>query len=321
VVAFRTGDIAGKILRARKKIKRNLEIALTRGLMGFARVLPRETGFRVFSAIGDVAGLILRKDRDRALDNLEIAFPHMSLPVRRAMTRAMFKALGRNAFEFLNLAGSSRERLTGLVERVEGQEYLDGALAVGRGIIAVSGHIGCWELMGGYFASRGYEFSVVGRQLWEPRLNRELLRIRESVGLRTIDRDGGGKEILRILRSGGIVAILADQHTRVSGVYVPFFSRPAHTPIAIAKLAMKTGAKIVPLAIYMTLPGRHVIRILPAVAEPPVDESVERRAEIITEHYSRALEDLIRYDPKQWVWFHKRWRDQVEADVSYAVAN
>ncbi len=289
--------------------------------MRFARGLPRATGLRVFSAIGDAAGRVLREDRKRALDNLEIAFPGMSLPVREALARAMFKTLGRNVFEFLNLKGSSKERLAALIERVEGLEHLSEAREAGQGMIAITGHIGCWELLAGYFATRGFEFTVVGRELWEPRLNQELIRIRESVGLRTVDRDRGGREMLRTLRAGGIVAVLIDQHTRVTGVYVPFFSRPAHTPIGIAKLALKTGAKIVPLAIYMNEPGKHVIRILPAIADPPESETLERRAEIITEQCSRAVEDLIRYDPKQWVWFHKRWRDQEEADVSHAVVN
>ncbi|MFQ5510705.1 MAG: lysophospholipid acyltransferase family protein [Candidatus Krumholzibacteriia bacterium] len=297
-----------------------MEVALTRGLIRFARSLPREAGFRIFSTIGAAAGLVLRRDRQRAVDNLEIAFPGMTLTVRQAMTRAMFKTLGRNAFEFLNLKGSTRERLATLVERVEGREHLEKALNTDGGVIAVTGHIGCWELMGGYFATQGFEVNVVGRELWEPRLNRELVRIRESVGLRTIDRDGGGKQILRILRAGGIVAILIDQHTRVSGVYVPFFSRPAHTPVAVAKLALKTGATILPIAIYMTERGKHVIRILPAIEDPPRGENADRKAEIITEHCSRAVEDLIRYDPKQWVWFHRRWRDPEGADVSHALA-
>ncbi len=180
----------------------------------------------------------------------------------------MFKTLGRNFFEFLKLEGSSPERLAGLVERIEGEEYLDQAMAAGKGLIAITGHIGCWELLAGYFASRGYRLNVVGRELWEKRLNEKLLRVRESMGYRTIDRDTGGKEVIRALREKQVVAVLIDQHTRVSGIYVPFFGRPAHTPVGVAKLAVATGAPILPMAIYMRRNGRHEIRILPAGRDP-----------------------------------------------------
>jgi KDO2-lipid IV(A) lauroyltransferase len=172
-----------------------------------------------------------------------------------------------------------------------------------------------------YVANSGYQVNVVGRELWEKRLNRELIRIRESVGYRTIDRDTGAKRILQILRSGGLVAVLIDQHTRVSGMYVPFFNKPAHTPTGVARLAIKTGAELVPAAIYMTRPGRHLIRILPPV-EKPVETSLrDEQVEVLTERCSLAIENLIRYDPKQWVWFHRRWRDQEKAEVSYAAVN
>jgi KDO2-lipid IV(A) lauroyltransferase len=291
--------------------------------MRFARALPRGAGLKVFSGIGTTAERLLRSDRARALENLKIAFPEASPLFRQAMAKAMFKTLGLNAYEFANLGGSSPERVTSLVERVEGQEHLDEAYGRGQGLIAITGHIGCWELMAAYFANMGYEVNVVGRELWEQRINTEVVRIRESVGYHTIDRDSGGKDMLRILKRKGIVAILIDQHTRVSGVYVPFFSRPAHTPVGAAKLALATGATLLPMAIYMTRPGRHMIRILPAIELPDNGHSKEERARIVTARCSQAIEDLIRHDPKQWVWFHRRWRAPEGAEsveVGYAAA-
>jgi KDO2-lipid IV(A) lauroyltransferase len=232
----------------------------------------------------------------------------------------MFKSLGRNAFEFLNLEGSSKERLMELVDRVEGQENLDAALERGRGVIVITGHIGCWELLAAYFSNGGYPVNVVGRELWEKRLNRELIRVRESVGYRTIDRDKGGREMIRVLREGRLLAMLIDQHTRVSGIYVPFFNRPAHTPTGVARLSQRTGAPIVPMAIYMTQPGKHLIRVLEPI-ERPESLDPDREVEVVTTLCSQAIEDLIRFDPKQWVWFHRRWRDQEKAGAGYAAVN
>lgn len=300
-------------------MKRNLEVLFFRGLMGFARILPRKVGLKAFSTIGSTAGVVMKKDRQRALDNLAIAFPDAPASIRRAMAKAMFKTIGANAYEFLNLRGSSPERVTGLVERLEGWNHFDEAHARG-GVIAITGHIGCWELLAAYFANRGYEANVVGRELWEKRLNRELLRIRESVGYRTIDRDTGGKEIVRVLRNNGILAVLIDQHTRVNGIYVPFFDRPAHTPTGVARLALSTGASIVPMAIYMIRLGRHAIRILPPIEMPDPSLGKNEQTEIVTRRCSQAIEDLIRFDPKQWVWFHRRWREPENTEVRYAAA-
>jgi KDO2-lipid IV(A) lauroyltransferase len=311
----------GFLMRRRKKIKRNLEVVLTHGLTRFARALPRESGFRLFSAIGGAASIVLRRDRDRAVENLAIAFPDMPRSVRQALARAMFKSLGMNAFEFLNLEGSPRERVLGLVERVDGAAHFENAVRSGRGVIAITGHIGCWELLAAYWANRGYTVNVVGRELWEKRLNRELIRVRESLGYHTIDRDSGGREMMRLLHNKGVLAVLIDQHTRVSGVYVPFFSQPAHTPIGAAKMALATGAVVVPMAIYLGGSGRHIIRVLPPIEHAAPSMSRDEAAERMTHQFSHAIEDLIRYDPKQWVWFHRRWRSQENVGMKYAAVH
>lgn len=308
-------------MRTGKKIKRNLEVALADCLTQVARHLPRSTGLRVFSAIGGTAGRLLKHERRTALENLEIAFPDAPPAAREAIARAMFKSMGMNLFEFLNLEDSPKERLLGLIERIDGEEHLDEAYGAGKGLIVLTGHIGCWELMAAYYASRGYSVNVIGRELWEKRINERMVRMRESVGYRTIDRDSGGRDVIRVLRNKGIVAALIDQHTRVNGVYVPFFNRPAHTPTGVAKLALSTGAKILPMAIYMTPSRRHIIRILPAIDPPENVEDKERETEILTRDCSLAIEELIRYDPKQWVWFHKRWREPEQREMvkrSYA---
>lgn len=295
-------------MKKKKKFKRNLEVLAFNGLVRFARCLPRETGLAVFAALGSASSRVFKTERRRALHNLALAFPETPEPVRNALAEATFKTLGKNFFEFLNLEGSSKERLGELVENVVGGEHLDRAMAKGKGLIAITGHIGCFELLAGYFATRGYRLNVVGRELWEKRLNERLLRIRESMGYRTIDRDSGGKDMIRVLRDKQVVAVLIDQHTRVSGIHVPFFGRPAHTPVGVAKLAVATAAPILPMAIYMRRNGRHEIRILPEVDMGDDAAGRDQRIEALTERCSTAVEELVRYDPKQWVWFHDRWR-------------
>lgn len=299
-------------MRTRKKIKRAGEAALVNALVRVARALPERAGSAVFARLGSLAGRVFERDRRRAEENLAVAFPDAPAPIRAALARASFRALGRNAFEALRLGGSTPERIRSRVERVEGIEFLDEAAKAGKGVVAITGHIGCWELLPAYFASIGRTSSVVARRMRSERLDAKLSAMRASVGVATLDRDENPRRMLECLRRGEALGVLIDQHTSVAGIYVPFFDRPAFTTTAVAKMALASGAAIVPMAIHIAKSGRHVIRVLPAI---PVDalrrDAADKDAAVraITTECSRAVEQLIRLDPAQWVWFHRRWRE------------
>jgi Kdo2-lipid IVA lauroyltransferase/acyltransferase len=311
-------------LRTRKKIKRAAEVAVAEGLMLAARATPRRAGQALFARAGSLAARMFVRDRRRAVENLGVAFPEAPEPFRRALAASMFKTLGRNAYEFLRLENASRESLLRRVERIEGMEHFLAAHREGRGVIVITGHIGCWEVMPAHFVALGYRVSVIARRMRVERLNTRLVAVRKSVGVDTIDRDDNPRRMLEPLRRGEILGVLIDQHTRVAGMWVPFFGRPAYTPTAVAKMALASGAAIVPMGIFLARNGRHVIRVLPAIpAGRPARAERERMVREITEACSLAVENLIRTDPKQWVWFHHRWREPDKthegAEAAYAV--
>lgn len=295
-------------MRTRKRIKRAGEVALISSLSAVAKTLPARPGRELFAQLGATAARFARRDGERALANLAIAFPDAPEPVRRAMVAAMFRQLGRNAFEFLRLEGASPDAIKARVSRVEGMENFLGPLQRGKGVIVATGHIGCWELMPAYFVALGYSITVVGRRMNVARLNSRLVAVRHGLGVTLLDRDDNPRPMFDVLARGETLGVLIDQHTSVAGAWVPFFGRPAHTPIAVAKLALATGAAIVPMAIFLERSGRHVVRVLPEV---PVQSTGQREADVqrITAQASQAVEDLIRLDPAQWVWFHRRWRE------------
>ncbi|HET6350407.1 MAG TPA: lysophospholipid acyltransferase family protein [Candidatus Krumholzibacteria bacterium] len=295
-------------MRARKRIKRAGEVALIGGLSALARVLPQRTGRALFARLGRTAGRIATRDHRQAVENLGLAFPDAPLPVRRALADAMFRQLGRNAHEFLRLEGASRDVIVSRVSRVEGMDHFLGPYRRGKGVIVITGHIGCWELLPAYFAAIGYGVTVVGRRMRVTRLDQRLLSLRRGLGVTSLDRDDNPRPMFDLLARGELLGVLIDQHTRVAGAWVPFFGRPAHTPTAVAKLAMATGAAIVPMGIFLEHDGRHVVRVMPELAVVPGgdrDADVKR----ITAEASQAVEELIRLDPAQWVWFHRRWRE------------
>jgi KDO2-lipid IV(A) lauroyltransferase len=283
-----------------------------------AWAMPRRVGLRLFSGLGDLIGRVLKRDRRMAVDNLAIAFPQSHRMVREAMARAMFKNLGRNVFDFLNLKNASARHLESLVESVRGLEYFEETMSAGKGAIVITGHIGCWELMPPYFVNRGYLVTVVARRMKDSRLAEELVAIRSSVGVTTVDRDSSPREMARVLKRGEVLGVLIDQHTSVGGTYVPFFNRPAFTPTGVAKLAMLTGAPIVPMADFLNHNGRHTIHVLPPILPPENVTDRETAIHELTAECSLAVERLIRIDPKQWVWFHHRWRKAESAEVEYA---
>ncbi len=299
-----------------------MEVLAVNALIGIARATPRRVGLAMFAATGLLAARCFPRDRRRAVDNLGLAFLDAPAPIRQALASATFKAFGRNVYEFLRLDGASKERVVARVERVEGLEHLTGAVRRGKGVLVITGHIGCWELVPAYFAATGYAVTVVGRRMRVERLNRRLVDIRRRLGVQTLDRDDNPRPMIEILRRGDPIGVLIDQHTSVAGVWVPFFGRPAYTPTAVAKLALATGAAIVPMAIFMNARGRHVIHVQPEIDVARLgDGDRETTVRAITAACSLALERLIRIDPKQWVWFHERWREpkpEGRAEVAYA---
>jgi len=309
----------GTGVRTSKRIKRAGEVALITGLGAIAKALPANAGRNLFATLGATAARFAHRDADRAVANLGIAFPDAPEPVRRAMTAAMFRQLGRNAFEFLRLEGAAPDAVKARVSRIEGMESFLAAYQRGKGVIVITGHIGCWELLPAYFAAMGYAVTVVGRRMAVTRLNQRLVTARRGLGVTSLDRDDNPRPMFDVLARGEILGVLIDQHTRVAGAWVPFFGRPAHTPTAVAKLALSTGAAIVPMGIFLECTGRHVVRVMPEVA---VRDTGRREADVrhITADASQAVEALIRMDPAQWVWFHRRWREPEGADGVEAYA-
>jgi KDO2-lipid IV(A) lauroyltransferase len=292
-----------------KRIKNWLIFQFIRSLIWFVRLLPRGAALRFFEILGALAFRLIKKEREKTLRHLRLAFGKQRSEAEiHQMARATFRMLGRNAVEALRLplfAGAGLEKHV----RVHGREHLDRAFARGKGVLCVTGHIGCWELMAVWVA-RHYPLAVVGAALYDPRLDEILLRQRVQAGYRTLPRSAAGtKALLRWFREGGVVGMLIDQDTRVDGEFVDFFGQPAYTPAGMVLLAERTGAPLVPLAIHMNDDSTHTIEIRPEIfLENTGAARADRIANVLK--CSKAVEDFIREHPTQWVWMHERWRTQ-----------
>ena len=193
---------------------------------------------------------------------------------------------------------------------MEGDEAITAALAEGRGLLAVAGHVGNWELLAATMAARGFPITVVARRVNDMRFHALIARFRTGAGLEVLLRDDPAflTTVRDALRRNRIVALLVDQDTgRGAGVFVPFFGRLARTPPGAALLALRTHTPIVTAFIERRAGGGHLIRIRPV----PTDGR-RGRGEVmaLTAKFTAEIEAQIRRAPAEWVWWHERWRRQ-----------
>ncbi|MGB2768557.1 MAG: lysophospholipid acyltransferase family protein [Candidatus Zixiibacteriota bacterium] len=298
--------------RIRKRIKNWFLYRLISSIISLLNFLPRNVAITVGGIGGQLAFLVIRDARRRTLFNLNMAFGEKTNEKELTrLGRKVFQNLGKNVADAVRLGKMSWEDVEKITE-IEGLEHLDEAYQLGKGVIGLTGHIGNFELIAAYFSLRGYRMSVVGRELYDPRLDRLLLRNRESVGLENIPSSGGVKPIMRALKAGRFLGVLADQDSsRVRGVFVNFFGKPARTPAGPGLLSYKTGSPIIPMAILRKGKSRYKIVVKPRVE---LGFSGDREKDLIdvTQKYTRVLESIIKEYPAQWLWMHDRWRSKPE---------
>ena len=261
---------------------------------------------RIGRWIGRAAWFAGRRDRRRALAHLALAYPDLPESERRRIARGSIVHQGIVLAETLHLSRRSCADVERYVE-TEGWEEVAALAAAGRPVLILTGHCGNWELLAALINCRGLAMRVVGRRLDEPDLQELLLAARRRFGTETIERGapGSSRRLLRSLREGGALGMLIDQDTKVEGVWVDFFGRPAYTPVGAAKIAAKVGAAVVPSFIERRADGRHLARFLPPIDLP------EGPAEA-TARMTAAIEAQVRRVPEQWVWMHRRWRRRPE---------
>ena len=290
-----------------KRLKNWLIYQLVAFFFRLLQTIPRRIAFGLLTRISRLCYRVIPDARNKTIRNLTDVFGHeKSSSEIREMARTVFDNLGRNAVDMFRIQKALLKNPNQYVT-VQGLAHLDRALSHRKGVIVITGHIGCWELMAGFISMIGYPVAVVGTPLYDPRLDKMLIDNRKTVGLTYINRDLGARQILKTLRSGNIVGILIDQDTKVDGVFVDFLGKPALTPVGPVTLALKTGARIIPMSIHIQPDNTHLIEIEPEVE---LEQTGDREGDRLrnTEKCSKAVERMLLKDPTQWVWMHERWK-------------
>ena len=197
-----------------------------------------------------------------------------------------------------------------MLARVEfdGEERARLAYAQGKGVLFVTGHFGFWELHAIVHAIQIAPIGLLARALDNPQLNQLLEDIRQSTGNTVIYRRGTIRRVMRALQDKQGVAVLIDQHIMGrDAIYVDFFDRPAATTSAVAALALRTGAPVVPVFALPIGGGR--IRVIYEHPIAPPDADADNAVRDFTQRCTDVLEMYVRRHPELWLWMHRRWRD------------
>ena len=285
-----------------------LEYALVRMLLSGFAVLPRPLAWRVGAAVGWFAWLAVPKLRRTGLRNLEIAFPQMPAAERERLLRRLYRHLGRQLAEFCRMPRYTRDNTRGLI-RYEGLEHYLAARERGHGVLIITGHLGAWELSSFWHSLMGYPMTMVIRRLDNPRVDRLVNGIRCLHGNRVVHKDDFARGLLAAMRQGDTVGILMDTNmTPPQGVFVPFFGTPACTASGLARVALRTGAAVLPgFLVWEDAEQQFVLRFGPEI---PLLRTGDDERDIVenTARFTAAIEESIRCSPDQWLWVHRRWK-------------
>lgn len=294
--------------RLRTVVEYLVAVTILRG----ATLLPRRLALRFGDGVSRLVWRLLPRLRRYAMINLRLAFPELSEAERERIARGSYRSLGRLLAEISQFPRLNPENI-GQVVTYDGLEHYLAAVAAGRGVIFLTGHIGAWELSVYAHSVYGHPSSFLARRVDNPLIEQLAERYRTMYGNRSIDKQHGVREVIRTLRDGGVVGILADLNSlRDEGVFCDFFGVPAATTIGVATLAMRTGAVVLPgYLVWDEKLRRHVLHF-----EPPVSTILtgDRAADVLanTARYTKVLEGIIRRYPDQWLWIHRRWRTRPE---------
>jgi heptosyltransferase-2 len=269
-----------------------------------ASALPLRLLFILGEFLGFCAWLILPGYRRLANRNLFIAFGNEKSPRQlRRLVRRHFQRLGANLLCSVKLTSMPLDKMAAQIE-TENLDAIHRELRAGRPVVLILSHLANWELFAHILPKFiGYvRNSTIYQKLGNRFIDEHVRRVRGRAGVEMFDRKEGFEEAIKLLRGGGAIGILSDQHAGDHGLWVPFFSRLASTSPLPALLAKRTGAALVGVAIYTH--GRARWRIVVSAPLEGKRESVES----LIGKTNEVIEKQIRQAPEDWFWVHNRWK-------------
>jgi Kdo2-lipid IVA lauroyltransferase/acyltransferase len=251
-----------------------------------------------------------RRHRLITLRNLEFALgKELNQEQREKLAQEVFHHFIKLFFEAIAMVVLPLPWLQKKV-RVVGQENAEAAWELGKGVLAIVAHAGNWELTGMVYGFAYHPLAIVARRHDQPIMDRIIRFLRERGGNTMIPKQRGLKAILTQLKINQLVGMAIDQNTTTKGgILVDFFGHRARTTPIAAILARRFGTPVVPVLSRRLPDGRHLLFIgppLPMEITDDPEEDIRRHVQL----QSNIVEAWVRTSPEQWLWLHKRWKNQ-----------
>lgn len=284
-----------------------IQYAFGRLFMLVLQSLPLPSALRFGAWVGIHLTRWTRRNVDVGISNVRHAYPGISEQAARQMILNMYRHFGRATAEMAfaqRMLGPTTFRNHVVIRN---ENHLERIRKEGKGAIFVTAHFGIWEVFSLLLRNLEFKTTTVYRPMKNPYVDGYIKRTRSRYGQKMVPRVGALSKLLRVLRRGGYIALLVDQHAKRDGIWTPFFGRLASTTPAPALLALRTGAPII-MGYARRLPGLYQFEVF--VDEPLyVSDSGDRDADVYraTLEITRRIEGYIRLFPEQWLWVHRRW--------------
>jgi Kdo2-lipid IVA lauroyltransferase/acyltransferase len=297
-------------------MRRRLEFVLVWTAVKLLSLPPRRVARGIGALIGRIAFLLTPRLTRVGDLNLLLAFPQRSPAERRQILRKLYRNLGWLLAEFCQMPRYTQE-MTRTFIRYDGLDHYLAARDEGKGVLILTGHLGAWELSSFYHSLMGYPMSIVIRRLDNPSVDDLVNHIRCLHGNQVLHKDDFARGLLASMRRGETVGILMDTNmTPPQGSFVDFFGHSACTGSGLARVAMKTGARVLPgFLLWDETAGQYILRFgapLPLAASG----DVEADALANTALFTKVIEDYIRQYPDQWLWVHRRWKTRPQGEAA-----
>jgi len=279
------------------------------------RHLPGGVARWIGRRMGDAVFICSPRYRRQMIHHMDIAYRHEKIrEEKQRICRLNFQHLGLFLVEFSRMRWLTRENAHEYIDLSQ-LKVLEEMLAKGRGLIAVPGHLGNWEMCGYVVSLFGYPLKSVARPLDNPLLNEMVDRIRETSGNTIIHKWQILWKLKKLLDQKGIVTMSVDQNGGVSGLFAPLFGILSSTISSPAELHLATRAPIV-VATLNRLPDgvHHVFNIWDVIEFKKTGDYDADRLAIVT-RINAAYEKAIRKYPEQWLWVHRRWKTRPKGEM------
>jgi Kdo2-lipid IVA lauroyltransferase/acyltransferase len=290
-----------------RKVRYRLLCSAAKAGITLAGCIPRRVGLVLFSLVGSLIYLVPHKDRRRTVEHLQLIFgSRWSDRKIRSTARNVYRELGKNLFDSFYFSRVNNATFNRLVKH-DPLDKVEAAYRAGRGVVMITAHTGCFEMLLQFYPVHGLKSFAIGRKLHDEQLDRIVRRTRTGENYRYIDRSEPVRKIIRFLSEGMLFGVLVDQDTAVEGVFADFLGKPAFTPSGPVKLAMKLSIPVFVTTTARQPDGTHYVYLSDPLQLKNTGNRERDMADNMTE-VNRLIGKTIESFPEQWVWMHQRWR-------------